>query len=120
MQGVSKPRARNGRNLYGMKLHLGALLFLAACSSNDVTSPDASIDMDGSTSDTSTASDTAVIDTGWDACSGPLSDPVKAMYQALDPAKLTFHLKSMSGVIPVNLGDGGMQTITNRYVPTQK
>ena len=91
---------------------------LVGCSSNDVTpAPDATDDesaqMDAVVSDSG-------IDTGWDACPAPPADPVKAMYMALDPARLTAHLKSMSGVIPVNLGDGGMQSITNRYAPPTK
>jgi hypothetical protein len=108
-----------------MKLQAGVCFLLlpvlaaTGCSSSDTPADGGG--MDGSQGmDSTMMQDTSVVDTGWDACPGQPADPVKAMYMGLDPMRLTQHLKSMSGVIPVNLADGGMQTITNRYAPATK
>src|SRR5262245_7447168 len=56
-----------------------------------------------------------------DTCPPLPADPVKAMYQAVDPMRLITHLKIGSGEMPVNLGgDAGTVTITNRWSPQAK
>jgi hypothetical protein len=54
------------------------------------------------------------------ACVPSSTDPVYAAYAAVDPAKLLARLKESTGVAPVDLGDAGVQSITNRYTPQMK
>lgn len=55
-----------------------------------------------------------------DAASCPATtDPVKAVFDGVDPARLTQLLKELTGFVPVTI-DGAQVSLTDRYLPSSK